>query len=264
MTSNNGMNYSNILVSVVMPCFNDEEYIKDSINSVLGQTHTNLELLIVDDASSDKSVEIINEYKDPRIKLFLNDENQGAAYSRNVALRAAKGEYIAFLDADDIWLPNKIEKQLNFMIQNSYHFTYTMYSVMDEKGKDTDIYVFGPKKITHRKFLHANYVGCLTVMYKKNIYPDLQIPFDILKRNDYALWLKLSEREPCFLLKEILARYRRRTSNSISSVSRHDLTIKHKELFMKLYGYGKIRSTIRAYTNAFYHLLKNIKFKKKG
>lgn len=256
---------NDVLVSVIMPCYNDEKFIRESISSVLSQTHSNLELLIVDDCSIDQSLKIINEYRkrDKRIRVFCNDLNRGAAFSRNLALRESKGEYIAFLDADDLWEKNKIELQLKFMTDNNYSFSYTNYSVIDENGNRTSIYFTGPKIITHSKFMKMSYVGCLTVMYKKDIYPDLQIPNDIYKRNDYALWLKLSEKTHCYLFNKITALYRKRSANSISSSKKTTLVKYHKDLFIKLYNFNKITATLASYNNAIHYIFKNLKYKKR-
>ena len=117
------------LVSVIMPSYNTGEYIAASIESVLAQTYPNWELLIVDDCSTDSTVEVIRRYQDPRIILLKNKTNSGAALSRNYALREAKGRWIAFLDSDDTWEPEKLEKQLRFMQENGYAFTFTDYRI---------------------------------------------------------------------------------------------------------------------------------------
>ena len=117
------------LVSVIMPSFNTGEYIAASVESVLAQTYPNWELLIVDDCSTDNTTEVIGRYQDPRIILLKNKTNSGAALSRNYALREAKGRWIAFLDSDDTWEPNKLEKQLRFMQENGYAFTFTDYRI---------------------------------------------------------------------------------------------------------------------------------------
>jgi glycosyltransferase involved in cell wall biosynthesis len=187
----------NIKVSIVTPAYNNEKYIEETINSILNQTHQNFEIIVVDDYSSDKTIELVEKFNDERIIILKNKENMGAAFSRNKALAKATGEYVAFLDADDIWLPSKLEQQLNYMISNNYDFSSTDYGIINEAGEKLGKYITAPKKITHKKFRKISWVGCLTVMYKRSIFPDLSIPDSIKKRNDYALWLKLSEKANC-------------------------------------------------------------------
>ena len=115
--------YEEVKVSIITPVFNDEKYIADTLKSILFQTHSNLEIIVVNDHSNDKSEEVIKSFNDKRIKLINNDTNMGAAFSRNVALSKATGDYIAFLDGDDIWNKTKIEKQLVFMIENNIDFS---------------------------------------------------------------------------------------------------------------------------------------------
>ena len=118
----------NELVSVIMPSYNTASYISDSIKSVLAQTYSNWELIIVDDCSTDNTDAIVAEFlSDKRIRYYKNPYNSGAAQSRNRALREAKGRYIAFLDSDDLWLPEKLEKQIRFMQKNGFYFTYSCY-----------------------------------------------------------------------------------------------------------------------------------------
>ena len=136
------------LVSIIMPSYNTAAYIKESIQSVLNQTYTNWELIIVDDCSTDSTDEVLETIKDSRIRYFKNDKNSGAAVSRNKALREAKGQWIAFLDSDDLWMPEKLEKQIYFMESNGYAFSYTSYEEIDIEGNKTGIRVTGPKKIT--------------------------------------------------------------------------------------------------------------------
>ena len=115
----------NDLVSIIMPSWNTAQYISEAIESVLKQSYSNWELIIVDDCSTDNTISVVNKYKDNRIRLFQNKENLGAAYSRNFALRQAKGRWIAFLDSDDVWYSEKLEKQILFMTKNNYSFSCT-------------------------------------------------------------------------------------------------------------------------------------------
>ena len=252
--------FENVFVSVITPTYNDERFVEQTIRSVLNQTHKNLELIIVDDNSTDSTLRIISSINDSRIRLFENSKNMGAAYSRNKALLEARGDYVAFLDGDDLWAPNKLDQQLQFMQKNNYCFSATFYREIDEHGDFLGFEFHAPKRITHRKFLRANYIGCLTVMYKRNIYPDLQIPNTILKRNDYALWLKLSEKADCFTLQESLSFYRKRVS-SVSSGKKKYLIKHNKVLFSALY--GVFGSSIFAFRNIFYYIIKRLVYRRK-
>ena len=122
------------LVSIIMPSYNTGKFIKETINSVISQTYSNWELIIVDDCSTDNTDEILKNINDDRIIYLKNEKNSGAAVSRNKALREAKGRWMAFLDSDDLWVPQKLEKQIKFMKGNGYYFTYTNYSEIDENG----------------------------------------------------------------------------------------------------------------------------------
>ena len=155
------------LVSIIMPNYNSEKYVKESIQSVLDQTYQNWELILVDDCSTDNSLEIVKSFGDDRIKIFQNETNSGAAVSRNYALRMAEGKWIAFLDSDDLWSPEKLSLQIDFMVKNNYHFSYTPYSHIDENSNPLNVEVTGPRKISKRKMFRYDYIGCLTVIYNR-------------------------------------------------------------------------------------------------
>lgn len=191
-----------------------------TIHSVQTQTYPNWEIIFVDDCSTDETIEIVKrlQKQDSRIRLYQNKKNSGAAVSRNYALREAKGKYIAFLDSDDLWEPTKLEKQIKFMEENNYKFSYTCYAEMDSDGNDTGIIISGPTKVTKTGMFAFCWPGCLTVMYDASKVGLIQIE-DIKKNNDYAMWLKVCQRADCHLLPEVLAKYRRGRSGSISTHS---------------------------------------------
>lgn len=217
------------LVSIVMPSYNTARFIKNSIDSVLAQTYKNWELLIVDDCSMDNTNEIVAQFNDSRITYVKNEKNSGAAVSRNRALAQAKGKWIAFLDSDDLWAPEKLEKQLKFMVENGYAFSYTRYEEIDENGKPTGTLVGGPRRITKTGMFNYCWPGCLTVMYNREVVGDIQIA-DIRKNNDYAIWLKACHKADCYLLPETLASYRKR-GGSISNHSYVALIKWHYKLY---------------------------------
>ena len=249
------------LVSIIMPSYNTARFINQSIESVLAQTYTNWELIIVDDCSTDYTDEVVKKYNDARIKYFKNECNSGAAVSRNKALKEARGAYVAFLDSDDLWSNNKLEKQIRFMKENCYSFTYTNYERIDEDGKELGILCTGPKIITKRKMYHYCYPGCLTVIYKREKLTDIQIS-DIKKNNDYAIWLKVCKFFPCYLLNENLAQYRVRKK----SVSHDKLSKKlksHYELFNKCEKKPGPIALWYAFWNMFFGALKKKKYEKR-
>lgn len=217
------------VVSVVMPSFNTGVYIGESIASVIGQTYANWELIIVDDCSNDDTKTVIESFNDNRIKFFQNDINSGAAISRNKAIREAKGKYITFLDSDDLWKTDKLKKQVTFMEDNGYAFTYTEYEQIDEHSQLLNIMISGPLHIRKKGFYLYNWVGCLTVMYDAELVGEIQSE-NLKKRNDYALWLEISKKFECHLLKESLGYYRKR-SGSISNVGRRELVKSHYRLY---------------------------------
>lgn len=251
----------NELVSIIMPNYNCARYLNQAIDSVIAQTYTNWELIFVDDCSNDNSLDIVTQYDDERIRILQNNQNSGAAISRNYAIREAKGKWIAFLDSDDIWYSAKLEKQIAFMENNNYNFSYTQYCEVDEIGNDIGIIISGPKKITKLMMYSNNYLGCLTVMYNREYIGLIQIE-NLKKRNDYAFWLKISQKADCFFLDEILAKYR----NRIGSVSHQGKFVLFKHHY-KLFRYGEKMNTISsvflAILNCFFWVVKKIVYIKR-
>ena len=220
------------LVSIITPSWNCGKFVEETIQSILAQTYTHWELLFQDDCSTDDTRELVMQYaaRDARIKYACNPKNSGAAITRNNALQRATGRWIAFLDSDDLWLPEKLEKQLQFMVDNHYAFTYHDYTEIDERGNDLGVYVSGPAHITRKGMYAFCWVGCLTVMYDAQKVGLIQIE-DIKKNNDYAMWLKVITFADCFRLSKCLARYRRGRKGSISSHNYAKLLNWHYRLF---------------------------------
>ena len=208
----------NELVSVIMPSYNTAKYISNSINSVLNQTYKNFELIIVDDCSTDYTDQILDSFKDPRIKYIKLSRNSGAAVARNVALKEARGKWITFLDSDDLWEKEKLDHQINFMKKNNYTFSYTKYEEINENSAPLGRIVSGPKKVTRNSLFLYCWLGCLTVMYDAEKIGLLQIE-DIKKNNDYAMWLKVIRKADCYLIDEVLAKYRRGRKGSVCTQS---------------------------------------------
>lgn len=246
----------NELVSIIMPSYNTGSFIEETIKSVLAQTYTSWELIIVDDCSTDNTDEVVGKYSDERIVYIKNDANAGAAVSRNRALREAKGKWIAFLDSDDLWYPQKLERQITFMETGGYDFSYTNYEEIDENSKSIGKTVTGPARIGRWGMVMYCWPGCLTVMYNREKIGLLQIG-DIKKNNDYAMWLKVAEKADCHLLDEQLAKYRKRTG-SISNHSYMTLIKWHYRLFRQIAGYNALASGMATMLNMFFGVIKKV------
>ncbi len=251
------------LVSIIMPTYNCAKFIEETINSVLNQTYKNWELLIVDDRSTDNTEKIVNKCveKDKRISYQILEKNQGAAIARNTAIKEAKGKYIAFLDSDDLWTEDKLEKQIEFMQKNNCYFTYTNYEVINEKGEKLNKVVTGPKKIGKIGMYNYCWPGCLTVMYDREKIGLVQIE-NLKKNNDYAMWLKVIKKEKCYLLNENLAKYRIR-SGSISNQSKIKLIKHHYILYKNGEGQNNIIAYFNTIRNLFFGVVKKIIYVRK-
>lgn len=253
-----------MLVSVVCPAYNCDKFLGKTLDSILNQTLSDLEVLVVDDCSTDSTYKIAKEYeeKDNRVKVFHNETNQGAAFSRNLAISKASGDFVAFLDGDDLWLPTKLEEQIAFMEQKHCDFSYTSYTIIDDGGNPLGKLRTGPKVITHKGFLRYNYAGCLTVMYRRAIFPNLSIPNTIMKRNDYALWLRLSEHCNCHLFSKALSMYRVH-GGSLSSGNKAKIFKRNAEMFQKLYSYGATKAYFFGLRNVAFWFFRKLRYEKK-
>lgn len=252
------------LVSIIMPSYNTAEYIAESIQSVLSQSYIDWELIVVDDCSTDNTDEVVKPYlSDERIIYLKNEMNSGAAVSRNRALREAKGKWIAFLDSDDLWTPDKLSKQINFMEEHGYSFTYTNYAEIDTDSKKNGVTVTGPKRITKCGMCNYCWPGCLTVMYYANAVGLIQIA-DIKKNNDYAMWLKVCKKADCYLLDEELALYRRGRTGSISTHSIRKLIGWHYKLHKEAEGKNSLIALFNTGKNLIFGFYKKKRYVKKA
>lgn len=251
----------NDLVSIIMPSYNTGRFIRETIESVLAQSYSTWELIIVDDCSNDNTDDVVKQYlTDERIRYIKNDTNSGAAMSRNRALREAKGKWIAFLDSDDLWEPDKLQKQISFMRDNDYHFSYTNYIEIDEESNANRKRVTGPKRISKHGMYNYCWMGCLTVMYDADTVGLIQIA-DIKKNNDYAMWLKVCKKANCYLLNETLARYRKR-SGSISNHGYMKLIKWHYKLYREAENKNSLSSFVLTVKNLFFGVFKKIRYVK--
>lgn len=252
------------LVSIIMPSYNTAEYIAASIRSVLSQTYKNWELIIVDDCSADTMDDAVKPFlSDERIKYLKNEKNSGAAVSRNRALREAAGKWIAFLDSDDLWMPDKLSKQIGFMEEHGYHFSYTNYSEIGADGKVNGVKVTGPKRISKCGMFNYCWPGCLTVMYDAQAVGLIQIA-DIRKNNDYAMWLKVCRKADCYLLDEDLALYRRGRVGSISTHGIKKLIGWHYKLHKEAEGQNSLVALFNTGRNLVFGFYKKKRYVTKG
>ena len=224
------------LVSIIMPTYNCEHYIAESIESVIKQSVQEWELLIVDDCSTDQTKEIVEKYQvdyPDKIYYFKLSHNSGAAVARTLGIEKATGKYVAFLDSDDIWYPEKLEKQISFMEKSGSVFSCTAYEQMNEDGVRLHVRFIPPKETDYNKMLRlSDPIGNLTVVYNQEKLGKYTVP-DIKKRNDFALWLKILHDAPvCDGLPDVLAVYRVR-KNSISS-NKLQLAKYHWQLYREI------------------------------
>lgn len=207
------------LISIITPVYNSERFIEHTIKSVQSQTYINWELILVDDCSKDNSYEIINKFRnnDSRIKYIKLEQNSGAAIARNVALENANGRYIAFLDSDDIWKEDKLEKQIKFMQDRDIAFSFTSYELINENGELLNKVINVPEKINYDEYLKNTIIGCLSVVIDKEKIGDFRMP-NIRANQDMATWLYIMREKKCIAygIDECLGKYRL-VSGSISN-----------------------------------------------
>jgi glycosyltransferase involved in cell wall biosynthesis len=228
------------LVSVIIPTFNSAQFIAEAIQSVQLQSYSNWEILLVDDCSTDATLAVISDLitTDNRIQLFQLAVNSGTGVARNLGLEKAKGKYIAFLDADDLWKPHKLEKQIQWMQDHKLPFTFSFYDCIDEVGNSMNREVQAPRALTYNQLFFCNYVGNLTGIYEVDFFGKIPIS-SIRKRQDWMLWLtilkKIKWAKP---VPESLASYRIR-ANSISTAKVNLLQYNYA-VYRQFHGYNAI------------------------
>ena len=215
------------LISIIMPSYNCEKWIKETLACVQNQTYTNWELVITDDASTDNTVELIKQEQktDSRIKLYVSDKNQGAGKTRNNSLSHCQGRYIAYFDSDDLWTPEKLEHQLNYMKENSIAMCYTDYDLVNDEGEYRKR-VSVPKSVTYDSYLKRPITCTHSIMFDTNVVDKkLLIMPDIRRGQDGATWLQVLKTGIVgYGLNESLAKYRRHdgslSNNKINAIKR--------------------------------------------
>lgn len=197
------------LVSVVMPAYNASKTILGSIESVLSQSFKSLELIVVDDCSNEDLERLLKPTlsSDSRLRFVRLERNYGAAFARNIAIELAVGRYIAFLDSDDLWFPNKIETQISFMCENDVAFSYSAYEKIDENGKTFGVMGVS-ERISYTDLLKTCSIGCLTAIYDTNKVGKIYMPINT-KREDFGTWLMILKKvDYAYGVNEVLAQYR--------------------------------------------------------
>lgn len=230
------------LVSIITPAYNAEKYIAETIESVLNQTYQNWEMLIVNDCSKDNTERIVQDYikKDKRIKIINLKQNSGAAVARNEAIKNAKGRYVAFLDSDDIWKKEKLQKQIEFMKRNDYAFTFTEYQYLKKNPEEEERIIKIPNSLCYEESLKNTIIGCLTVVIDRKQTGNFYMPLVRAGQDHLTWWLIMKRGFKAYGLKENLAEYRR-TENSIS---RNRLTAikRHWALYRNYEGLSLMKS----------------------
>ena len=207
------------LVSVIMPCHNMERFIADTIRSVIQQTYPHWELLIVDDASSDGTLQAIHGFseQDRRIRVAIQAQHAGIAATRNQCILMAKGRFLAFLDADDIWHPDKLERQLQFMLDHHIVFSYTSYDLVDESGNPLGKTIKTAGDLNYKAYLRNTIIGCSTVMVDTELVGPVVVP-DFRTSEDAATWLDLMKKGfKAYAIEEPLTSYKIRRNSASSN-----------------------------------------------
>lgn len=243
------------LVSIIMPNYNGAAFLGQTIHSVLNQSYTNWELIITDDLSTDDSLEKIKQFNDPRILPPIElKTNMGAAIARNRAIEIAKGELIAFLDNDDLWVPSKLEKQVGFMMDNAFLFTYTDYILFSENDEAVIKCI---KKVNYHDLLKNNYILTSTVIYNAKVLGKVYMG-NIRKRQDWSLFINIIKKSKmAYCLTESLSYYRRH-GNSLSA-KKTDLIKYNFNFYNKVLGFSKAKSALLMCRFLIYYFIKKTK-----
>lgn len=245
------------LVSIITPVYKAEKYLEETMKSVQNQTYENWEMILVNDMTPDNSVDIINRIakEDHRFRLLHLKENSGAAIARNTAINDAKGKYIAFLDSDDQWHPEKLEKQIKFMEERNLAFSFTAYEIIKEKGLRTGKIVHVPDTIDYNGLLRNTIIGCLTVVLNKDIIGHIEM-VNIRTRQDFVLWLDILKRgHIAYGLNEVLAYYRK-VEGSISS-NKFKTAKRNWQVYREIEKLSLVK-TIFSFTGYAYHAIKKL------
>lgn len=233
------------LISIITPVYNSSEYIRNTLDSVITQTYSNWEHLLVDDCSTDDSVAIIEEYvrKDIRFKLFKLDLNSGSGPARNLAIKNANGKYIAFLDSDDIWIAERLELHVKYMVEHNHAVSHASYGYLTEQGEIfRKPYLVSTHPVDYKYLLKHTDISCLTAMYDQEQIGKFFMPA-LRRKQDYALWLailKAGYKSVPYPREKVLAYYRQRKGSATSN--KWSLLLKHYTFLRKQEGIGRLGS----------------------
>ena len=242
---------NNPLVSVIMPAYNSEKYIRSAIDSVLTQTYENFELILINDCSQDSTLTIMNEYaqKDGRIKVVSNKVNSGVSFSRNRTISMSRGEYVAFIDSDDIWAPEKLEKQVQLISEiPDAVLVYTASGFVLHDGHRVDYILNVPDKISRKELLKQNVISCSSVLVKRPCIDGVKMPSDHM-HEDFATWLEILKTEKyAYGINEPLLIYR------VSKNSKSSNKLKAAAMTWRVYKHAGLNFFERLYYMQFYAL----------
>jgi len=229
------------LVSVIMPAYNCADFIGITLDSVIAQTYQNWEALVVDDCSTDHTEEVVRSYVEryPRIRYFKLEENSGPAVARNKAVKKAEGKYLAFLDSDDVWFPEKLAKQIRFMKAKGCTFTCTSYNKINDDGNELGR-IIGARSVSNYEDILRRNPGNSTVVYDAEALGKILIP-DIRKRNDYVMWLQVIKKAKyLYGIQETLGSHRIRTGSL--SRNKASLVYYHWKVYRQFEGLPILKS----------------------
>lgn len=250
------MGCSNLLVSIITPLYNNDQFIEECVHSVIRQSYSNWEMIIVDDCSSDNSYKVALQLAcgDSRIKVYRLDVNSGAGVARNLAIEQARGSFIAFLDSDDIWHEEKLKIQVEFMLRLNICFSHTSYGYILPNGSfSSKIFNVSRHPVSYVDLLRRTEISCLTAMYDVRVLGKVYMP-NLKKKQDYALWLHiLSLGYRSFPLGDVLAWYRQvegsNTSNKFSLIIKHYRFLRRTQ---NLSFYSSVKYTVFWGINGFF------------
>ncbi len=246
------------LVSIIIPYYKKKKFFKKTFTSAINQSYKNIEIIIIYDDNSKSELKFIKKIVQNKknTKVLINSRNIGAGLSRNRGIKKSKGEYLAFLDADDLWKKNKLQKQIRFMNSNKIDASYTGYQIMDEKNN-----IFGSriskKKISYNNLIYSCDIGLSTVVIRKQKLINLNCYFPSLKtKEDYLLWLKLSKKGIIFYGISNSLSYWKKTTNSLSSNVLQKMSDGFKVYFIYL-NFGFFKSLFHLFILSINYLRKN-------
>ena len=263
------------LVSIIMLSHNEDRFVEESVRSVMAQTYQNWELLFMDDSSKDDTLQLLMQLKDEddnswvkygsertsRIIVTQNVFERGEMASLKSALKSARGKWIAFIDAGDVWKPEKLETQIRFMEEHDYAFSYTKYDVIDNHSKSRGAVISGPMEIDEKLMQKCFWPEMLTVMYNKEKIKQVRVP-TYMGSNFYALLMRLSEKAKCYLLEENLASNRTKRGLFNGAPLKKKFTWRY-EAYRTVEDLGRFRSAVMTVENLWYTVVKRVKYVKR-